>query len=135
MIKLFLLFSVLTGLATTIGHRHRHVLYVIFYWAGTKDFCPRKSWLDRKPTERRLDENAEDSIDGIRKAPAAFSGKYLWLWQERDVSIKLALLRGVGGGGAHGRQECRLLDKFKSKLGYFVPDANSSQFGRAKTGC
>lgn len=95
MIKLFLLFSVLTGLATTIGHRHRHVLYVIFYWAGTKDFCPRKSWVDRKPTERRLDANTEDSIDRIRKAPAVFSGKYLWLWQERDVSIKLALLGGT----------------------------------------
>ena len=38
-------------------------------------------------------------------------------------------------GGAHGRQECRLLDKLKSKLGYFVAVANSSQFSRAKTGC
>ena len=95
MIKLFLLLSVLTGLATTIGYRHRHVLYVIFYWAGTEDLCPGKSGLDRKPAERRLDANAEGSIDGIRKAPAAFTRKYLWLWQERDVSIKLALLGGT----------------------------------------
>ena len=67
MIKLFLLLSVLTGMATTIGHRHRHVLYVIFHWAGTEELCPGKSGLHRKPAERILDANTEDSSFGCAK--------------------------------------------------------------------